>query len=438
MGESPDSVSLTADESEPSDEVLAELARRADAFVYYGDRRALWPTLELHAIQAAADAIGERVAMILQGSHASLAEGDRYGADAVGVAGMLTGVGPLLGYWTQSGQLHASDSVRPVLERHLRHARARRSRIDAVMRPLLAQLAARGVTPAVMKGFHTAHAYFPDPGTRPFGDVDLIVRRDEITTVESVLRERGFRAGSGVADPYKLDWIPPGEDGRIRSFELWHAKNKWKLELHGGLTFDQLTAYDIQLDRHAAMDGTWDAVGTPLRVASEPLLIAMLAVHASGELYASRLLRLVELTLVVRKDEAAGVLDWRAVEELLDQAGALRFAYPALALVERLVPGTIDEHVVASARRASSRRARKLVDAFTPTSPIIQTRVSLAERLMWATTARQIAARLWLMIVPVQGVGQPGMLRIYHSRLRRLATVRWRAGRVPDDARPRG
>src|SRR5256885_8136491 len=127
------------DVDEPSEEQLAELAWRAAAWRRTGgDPRALWPTLEPRAIQTAADAIGNAVATMLRDSRATLpADAD---SDALGVAALLSGVGPLLGHWAEQGLLDTGDAVRQVLLRHLRHARLRSTRVDAAMRPLFARL----------------------------------------------------------------------------------------------------------------------------------------------------------------------------------------------------------------------------------------------------------------------------------------------------------
>ncbi|MFL5608890.1 MAG: nucleotidyltransferase family protein [Gemmatimonadaceae bacterium] len=409
------------DDHDPSEEELDELARRRAIWQSTGNPCAFWPSLEPHMIQAAADVIGRAVADMLRDSHATL-HAETIDAEALGVAALLSGVGPLLGYWMERGALETSDAARPVLARHLRHASARSARIDAGMRPVLARLSALGITPAAIKGFHTAREYFPAPETRPFGDVDLVVHPEEVARVEAALREAGFVAAGGRDLPYKRDWKPPRHDGRVRSFHVWHAQGNWKVELHAGLAFDHLIDHKLQLDRVIDMSERWEMQGVPLRAPSGPSLVAMLAVHASGELYSSRLLRLVELVLVIRHERAAGRLDWRDVSERLANIGALRFAYPAFALVERLAPGTVDEGLVARTASASSALARRVVDGFTPTSPILELSTSLPLRLMWVMTARETAHRVWRMIAPPRGEPLGTVLRVYHSRLRRLIT----------------
>ena len=428
MTETIDRAAEPFEEDEPSEEALAELARRQAAWQLSLDPRALWPTTDPGAIQDAADAIGMAVAAIVRDSRAVLCT---TGIDAtpLSIAALLSGVGPLLGYSVRTGALEVSDDARVVVERHFAHARVRNARIAAVMRPLLQGLASRGVVPAVMKGFHTAYAYFPDPGARPFGDVDLIVRDHEIPVATDVLRDAGFAVGIGRSKPYKRDWYPPGHDRRVRSFELWHARSNWKLELHAGIQFEHLHPYGVRLERFAEPDTLWEGHGTPVRVARGALLVAMLAVHSSGELYAMRLLRLVELILVVRRETAEGRLDWRAVETLLATAGILRFAFPAFTLTEQLAPGTIDARVLAAAARASTPRERAIVAQFTPVSPILAKGTSLSERLMWAVGWRDVLRRVWAMVTPPATMTRRDTLNVYRSRVLRVLTggVRWRA-----------
>jgi hypothetical protein len=50
-----------------------------------------------------------------------------------------------------------------------------------------------GVRPVVLKGPALAHALYPDPGWRPFGDLDLMVRTGDWRTACDVLAKAGYR-----------------------------------------------------------------------------------------------------------------------------------------------------------------------------------------------------------------------------------------------------
>ena len=116
---------------DPPDAPLETLRRREDAWSSTHRADALWPGLDAAVIQSAADAIGSAVAGVLQGERARLAfatsgpDGERRRA-RVGVAALLTGVGPLLGTWIGSGELETEMPIARVLARHLAHARAAR------------------------------------------------------------------------------------------------------------------------------------------------------------------------------------------------------------------------------------------------------------------------------------------------------------------------
>ena len=420
------------------DDAAGDLTPRGRAWLATGDPAALWPALQPGTLQPAADAIGRAVAAILRDERASLHAADGRDAYAIGIAALLSGTGPLLGHWVERGVLDASEPVAVVLARHLEQGRRRMERITAGVRPALAALHTAGLAPAVIKGFHTAHAYFPEPGTRPIGDVDVVVAPGDVARGEQQLRAIGFTPNNVIDTPYKRDWYPPDDDGRMRSFELWHARDRWKLELHDGLNFGFTAPYGVRLEAAAPFDGGWHVLGVPVRVATQPLLASLIATHLSGEPYASRLLRLVELTLVIRRDGALGLLDWSAVRELLERSGALRFTYPAFALVERLAPGTVDATLLTSARAAATRLTRRVTEGLTPTSPIVQHGVSLAERLMWTRGPVDTMRRIALMAMPVPGHPWRHSLMTYHGRVRRLLAgrVSWAHSELPARREP--
>ena len=421
MTHSHDATTGSAALDEPTAEELATLQQRSIAFNYSHDPRDLWPGADLGGIQAAATAIGGVVRRVLDGSRAELVA-NGFTARELGVAGLVTGVGPLLGLWCERAQLSSDDRISEVLATHLRHGRARSARIRAAMGRVIRGLAERGVMPGVVKGFHTGLAYFPEPGARPFFDVDLIVRSKEVAVARDVLRTLGYREGDGYRRPYKRTWSAPDHDGRIRSFDYWHAHNGWNIELCDGISFDYLRGQGTRLRALATLNGEWLSPDGELRVPTEPQLFALLAVHASGELYSSRLLRLVELVLVIRKDEERGTLDWHGVEDFLGKARALRFAYPALRLADQLVPGVIDASLLRASERASTERTIAVVEHFTPTSPVLQHQTSLSQRMMWASGWRGVARQAWLFVTPFRGMSARTMLRTYHSRLLRVVS----------------
>jgi hypothetical protein len=271
-----------------------------------------------------------------------------------------------------------------------------------------------------MSGFQTAYCYFPEPGARPFADVDVVVPPAAIPDAERLLREAGFvpegRTG-GIG--YKREWLPPEGRGDVWSYEIWHARSRWKLDLHDGLNFDQIQR-NVRTPQTPRFTEVLQLDGLALPTADPNELIALLAAHASTELYSHRLLRLVELVLVVRRAGALGTLDWKAVESSLTERDAMRFAYPMLALTERLAPGTVDTDLLARLSHATTPRARAVASALSPTAPILDRGFSLRDRLIWAEGARGTLRWLWSMIAPLDGASRRDQLRAYRHRTMRL------------------
>jgi hypothetical protein len=415
----PDLIASTDVEDSPE-----ELAARARAWWLTRDPRTLWPRVDPRMLQASGDAIGRTVSSLLAGRSTSLGSAAGVDAEVIGVAALLTGTGPLLGQWVERGSLDVSERLSSVLSRHLSHGRMRVKRISHGVAPALGALAKAAVVPMVIKGFHTAHRYFAEPGLRPISDVDLIIAPTEIRQAEAALQRVGFKASHIVNTPYKRDWYPPDDDRRLWSFQVFHARDRWKLELHDGANFGELPSVGLRLDVGPRASTRWCAGEIPVRAPAQPLTVALLAAHLSAELHQRCLLRVAELVLVVRRDQELRLFDWDAFEALLDESGADRFMYPALALVEQLAPGTVAPRILGRLRRASTRLARAVVQRLTPTSPILEDKPILGERLMWATNPRQATQLIASWVNPAPSGAWRDTLTVYHSRAVRLLAGR--------------
>ena len=83
-----------------------------------------------------------------------------------------------------------------------------------------------------------------------------------------------------------------------------------------------------RLDSARDYTASLDIAGRSLRVLAQPLLALTLACHCAQELDGSRLLRLYELTRVLRIDAAAGRLDWDALLDLMRRTHTAAYAWP--------------------------------------------------------------------------------------------------------------
>ena len=145
------------------------------------------------------------------------------------------------------------------------------------------------------------------------------------------------------------------------------------------------------------------------------MLLLHLAVHASGGLHSLTLLRVIEIVLVVGQDLAAGRLSWDDFLHVGALTNALGAAYPALAMAEKLAPGTIPPHVMRISAEIVPARAREIVDGLTPATAHRVERASIGEHVMWASGFSGWARQLASDLAPTSGVWP-----IYQARAYRL------------------
>lgn len=385
---------------ERPDEITARLTRYATTL----DARDLWPAVTASAFRAAQAELARVVSAVLAGEPGPIPlrlppEAD---ASALGIAASATGIGPLLGFWCSMGRIAADPPVGDLLATHLAHGRRRAARLRLELERVLVPLAERGIEPFVLKGSHTGYRYFPEPGTRPATDIDLLVTPAQERPAQDVLRGLGFVEGSR-AEAWRSPWTPPNP-GTMRSLAFAHADNPWSLDLHVSLDrrfFPGLTT-GLGTPEPAAGE-VWHEFARPVRVLPQPLLLAYLAVHASGHFYSITLMRLVELVLVMRRDFASRQESWRAFSDLVQRARAGRLAFPALHLAERLAPGSVDPLVLEQVAAAAPPRLRRLVHNSAPASAQRLHPYPRGERYVWVSSLRELVGALTEVAWPREG-----------------------------------
>jgi len=389
-----------------ADEIGARLKRAAAR----GNPAWLWPDIGADRRAAANATITEATAHVLAGRPSRLA-GD---AAAIGLAGYVSGMGPLLGWWIEQGALAAPDDVAAILRTHLRHNRDRSALLRGACTALTGALTSAGIRAVVLKGLDTERGYFPAPGTRPASDIDLLVAARDVTTAEKTLRARGFVPVS--RGKLESSWRQAGTPDRPASLYMVHRDDPWTIDLHQSLDIEAAPgapAARLDLGRPLVTSRRWGE--PPVAYAlDQPLLALHLAVHAGHGLHNLTLVRLVELVLVIRRDIAAGSLSWLDFGALAAACDALGYAYPALAFAEQLAPGTVPPEVLAVSARTVPRRAQAVVRRLTPATAQRLGRVALAEHFMWTRGLRGWGRQIAADLIPHRSFKQS--LRIYRAR----------------------
>lgn len=344
------------------------IAERVERFRRLNDPAVLWPEVAEPAFRAALEEIARVSGALLSPPPQPPQQLDVHpelSATAFGIAAFASGMGALLGYWCETGRLRAPHQLAELLARHLDHGRRRAERLKAEVGRLLAALGERGIDVVLLKGAHTAYEYFPEPGTRPMADIDVLARPADLPAARQVLGELGFVAINTEALPHRSDWARPDERA-VHSVELDHVDNPWSIELHASLDRMYSPGVIARFDHRAAVQGEMRRdFGRPARVLPQPLLMAYLLCHASSHLATLPLLRPAELVLVARRDFPSPAA-WADLENLLTATRTARFAYPTLTLAERLVAGTAPPDVLDRLARHASRRLRRYVAGMTP------------------------------------------------------------------------
>jgi hypothetical protein len=390
----------------------------------------LWPDVPPTEWRQALRQVQGVVQDVMRSGRALLDERNELGARALGIAGYTSGMGPLLGHWIETGVIGADPLVQRVFRLHLDHGRKRFVRLERELKRAVDAFAEAGIEPLVVKASHTGVEYFPEPGTRPAIDVDLVVPPDSFVPAERSLEGAGFVLGAREFMPRKSTWLAPGASRLPRSFEVLHAESQYAVDLHGSL---ERNFFGVRTVSPASLESlkrrTTPRLGVPAGVLGQPDLLMYHALHASEGLYNLTLVRILELVLMIRRDLGDGSLDWSEFRSCLGERDAGRFVYPAFALVERLAPGTVDAETLKMTESAATAPMRRVLARLEPADAQRLDGFSLEEKFMWCATPGDHARRFFHMLLPAPaGRSVRWLARKYWERwyraVRRTITLR--------------
>ncbi len=344
-----------------------------------------------------------------KGSPARLGIEPLDGTRALSVGAHVLGVGPLLGYWCERGRLDADAEIQGLFATHLEHGRRRAQVMHQRAAEILDSCNRRGVLPIVLKGMHTSSSYFPERGTRPISDIDLLIEESALSRTREALAEHGLQEVE--LSHGQSTWLPCGEPLVVRSLDFEHEDNPWSVDLHtyidrryfwglwsrfGHRPFRETREW--RLDVHTA------------RVFTQPLLAAYLAQHAVHDFRYIRLIRIVELILVLQRDIGKENFTWDKLASFLAHTKTSRFAFPALRLSAWLAPNVVDSDFLGELAASASPRLRRVINRWWEVGIGLDDAGSWDERLMWARTpfehvrnvAHQITRRSLAELSPVR------------------------------------
>ena len=343
--------------------------------------------------------------------------------EAIGIAGYTSGTAPLLGFWLERDRFACQPAVAALLGLHLKHNRLRMERMAERARTLGRVLSERRVPAILLKGMHTAYDYFPEPGTRPLSDIDLLIAPDDKERAREALLDCNLQPGLERTWPFEQIWRSADTPAEPRTLCLVHADDPWTLDLHTSL--DRRYAAGSPIIRSDDARGNCvpglSGLTPELHVLPQPTLVLQLAVHAGCGLANLSLVRLVELAFVIRRDVPDGSLSWESFRRAAERAKAVGSVYPALKACEDLVPGTVPSDVLTWSRRDVPLAVRSVVDIHTPATAHQVARCSMAERFMWAPSRWAMFRQVLDEALPAGSASLPALAAIYRTRIMRMA-----------------
>jgi hypothetical protein len=343
----------------------------------------LWPDIAVDDWRRAMAEISGVMRAIVSGRDHCAFENDD--VSAVGLAAYISGLGPLLGFWIETGRLDAVPRVAEMLRDHLSHNRERNVKLTKVARHVFRELSDEGIMPTVLKGMHTAFVYFPDPAVRPVSDIDIYIPHHQMPQAERIFIRLGYEATLRLRSPYMCDWNPVGQRREPRTLVHVHRDDPWGLDVLGSLNRPLSTGEQIGIDRLLPHSGFEDWPISPMaKTLPQPLLALYLTAHVSQALQNVTMVRIYELIQVIRRDRDLGLLDWDGFLAGARTIGGGRFAFPALYFCEQMAPGLVPSYVLAACRADTPDKLRQILAGLSLATVQPLARHSLRERFMWA------------------------------------------------------
>lgn len=188
-------------------------------------------------------------------------------------------------------------------------------------------MAEAGLEPVALKGFANAHALYDDPVARISGDLDVLVRRDQLAAVIELFGRRGYgfaadgrRRWGFVSDASFVPFFSP--DG-VCNIDLHVEADSWPL--HVGLPAEAVRA---NARRIAYGHGTFAAP------APEHALLIAVSNIAKDRFSASTVSKAVDLSRLLARRQ--GELDWAEIELRGKRAALMPALHASLALLVEL------------------------------------------------------------------------------------------------------
>ena len=311
----------------------------ADELTYAAQRaRARCAEVELLLHCAGADAgNGDRVVKLVQ-------QGLDW--DALAEAAEYHGLAPIL-YRAVDGA--CPELVPEAIARQLRNGyrdSAKRNLIfTAKLLGLLDAFEGEGIAVVPLKGPALAASLYSDPVLRPFSDLDLLVRKQDVPAALRLLAREGYSLGAHLAR------LPMHTLLRLQFEVLLSQEQRAQVDLQWAIgPADYPFCFDVEMLWRSL--GRSRIAGREVASLSPESLMLFLCVHGTKHLW-SRLQWLGDVARLVRVQP-----DWAGTMELASEAGCVRPLLLGLLLAHELLEAPVPEAILERAGGAEAVRGR--------------------------------------------------------------------------------
>ena len=260
---------------------------------------------------------------------------------------------PLLHYHLNSME---EGLIPPDIQGELRtryHGIAARSlRLNMELLSLVRELDGVGAPPVIWKGPALAHTLYPSPELRTYGDLDLILRREDRARARAVFTRRGYTVPPDSCQTEDQVFQADGNDAT-----LWNPSTSIPLDIHWGSIqrhYSSVTDFQSLWAEHEVLE----LHGQFLRVLRSDTLLLALAVHGAkhGPFPWPALKWVTDMEAYLRGHPPSW---WPPVLERARREGCLRMVLLGLSLAEELLDAPVPPPVAAAL--AKDAEVRKLM-----------------------------------------------------------------------------
>ena len=194
----------------------------------------------------------------------------------------------------------------------------------------------RGIPVIVLKGSALAETVYATPALRPMGDIDLLVRNDDVSQAEDTLVHLDYRLVVGPRDaPRDRNYHVRYRIERGVPVEIhWALEDPWK---------------PVRVD----LEGIWrrarpaTVAGCPALIIAPEDLVPHLCLHTACHNKLEHSLQgLCDISLTIRRNSQS--FDWGVVEQRAHEWKITKYAYLALRLTRELLDAPIPDSILSA------------------------------------------------------------------------------------------